>query len=174
MPMIFAMNGADFGYLGELGAASQAILDLQTALATLGKGIGDTSLSKLALDGLIGPKTTAAANRALTVHLGSGQAPANLRTGSLSQAVVVSQAPQITQLILAEIARRGFGAPTKKALPKKKKVAAAKAAPAYEEPEPAAAAPTRYTPPAPRSRAPCTGCPPYRRPPRAPTPWPRS
>jgi hypothetical protein len=145
--MILAMNGADFGYLGEFGAASQPILDLQTALATLGKGIGDNSLSKLSLDGLIGPKTTAATNRALTVHLGTGQAPANLRTGSLSQAVVVSQAPQITQLILAEITRRGFNAPTKKALPKK---AVAKAAPStYTAP-----AAMQYTPPAPAAAIP--------------------
>jgi len=109
--MILAMNGAEFG---EFGAVSQPVADLQTALVGLGKGIGDNTLSKIAIDGVIGPKTAAATNRALTVHLGAGQAPANLRTGALSQSVIVSQAAAITSLIEAEIRRRGFTVPTAK------------------------------------------------------------
>lgn len=140
--MILAMNGAEFG---EFGATSQAIGDLQTALVGLGKAIGDNALSKIAIDGVIGPKTAAATNRALTVHLGAGQAPANLRTGSLSQSVIVSQAQTITGLIDAEIARRGFSLPvSKKILAKttKPKVAKMTEMVQYTPPAPAAAVPT--------------------------------
>ena len=126
------MNGAefDFGDFGEFGAASQPIVDLQTALVSLGKGIGDNTLSKIVIDGVIGPKTVAATNRALTVHLGAGQAPANLRTGSLTQAVIVSQAETIATLLNVETRRRGFNvAAAKKAAvvakPKAKAAAAA-------------------------------------------------
>lgn len=122
MPMILAMNGADFGF-ANFGAASSAIADLQAALVSLGKGIGDNTLSKIVVDGLMGPKTAAATNRALTVHLGTGQAPANLRTGNLSQTTIKSQAAQITQLIDAEVRRRGFSVlATKIAKPKAKAV----------------------------------------------------
>jgi hypothetical protein len=134
--MILAMNGAEFG---EFGAVSQPVADLQTALVGLGKGIGDNTLSKIAVDGVIGPKTAAATNRALTVHLGAGQAPSNLRTGALSQSVIVSQAAAITSLIEAEIRRRGFTVPTAK------KVYAKAAAPKKAA---ATAEMVTYTPPA--------------------------
>lgn len=147
--MVLAMNGAEFdfegfGSFGEFGAASQPIVDLQTALVSLGKGIGDNTLSKIVVDGVIGPKTVAATNRALTVHLGAGQAPANLRTGSLSQAVIVSQADAIATLINTETRRRGFTA----AAPKK--AAAAKA-------KPKASAPATYTAPNTSSYVPAAG-----------------
>ena len=150
MPTILAMNGADFDGFSNFGAAAQPVLDLQVALAALGKGVGDTALTKLVLDGLIGPETVAAANRALTVHLGAGQAPANLRTGLLSQAVVASQAEAIAALVRAEVLRRGFSAPVVKKVATVKKVAApgmvqytpaapaaASAAPVYRVPAPA-------------------------------------
>ena len=122
MPMILAMNGAPF--FGELGAVSQSIADLQTALVALGKGIGDKILSKIVVDGIMGPKTAAATNRALTVHLGSGQAPASLRTGSLSQSVITSQASTITQLIETEVRRRGFTVPISKRVTTRPRVVA--------------------------------------------------
>ena len=146
MSMILAMNGADFGGFGEFGAASQSIADLQTALVGLGKGIGDNTLIKIVVDGVMGPKTAAATNRALTVHLGAGQAPANLRTGSLSQAAISSQAAAITQLLDAETARRGFSVPASKKLVAKNRPPAAKA------PVPGIPA-SAYTPLAPASAA---------------------
>jgi hypothetical protein len=135
MPMILAMNGALFG---ELGAVSQSVADLQTALVALGKGIGDAILKKIVIDGLMGPKTAAATNRAMTVHLGAGQAPANLRTGNLSQQTISAQAATLAQLIETEIARRGFAAPVSKRVVAKTTRPATPSAP-----------PMVYTPPAP-------------------------
>lgn len=112
--MILALNGVDpdflgLGYLGELGATpNQGVAALQTALRNFGKSIGDAVLKAIVTDGLIGPKTTAAANRALTKHLGAGQAPQDLRTGALTSAQVVAKAAQITQLVNTEARRRGF------------------------------------------------------------------
>jgi peptidoglycan hydrolase-like protein with peptidoglycan-binding domain len=126
--MVFAMNGAEFG---ELGAASQSVAELQTALVALGKGIGDPTLMKVVVDGVMGPKTAAATNRALTVHLGAGQAPSNLRSGSLAQATISSMASQITALITTEIARRGFSAPGAAKVPAKKATVARSVAPTY-------------------------------------------
>ncbi len=126
--MVLAMNGAEFG---ELGAASQSVAALQTALVALGKGIGDPTLMKVAVDGVMGPKTAAATNRALTVHLGAGQAPSNLRSGALSQATISGMASQITALITTEIARRGFAAPGAAKVPAKKATVARAATPAY-------------------------------------------
>jgi hypothetical protein len=105
MPMIFAMNGADdFTYFGA--SANPAVFDLQTALVSLGNAVRDSTLMALATDGLIGPLTTAAVNRALTVHVGPGSAAASLRTGNLTQAAVVSNAAALTAAVQAERARR--------------------------------------------------------------------
>jgi hypothetical protein len=142
---MFALNGVD-GFADFGASASQAIAGLQTALVSLGKGIGDTTLSKIVVDGLMGPKTTAAVNRALTVHLGTGQAPANLRTGSLSQAMITSQAATITQLLEAEVKRRGFTVlATKIKKPAVKKASTSSTASAAA---PASTAVTTYVPPA--------------------------
>jgi len=153
MPMILAMNGAE---LGDFGAAkSQSVADLQTALVALGKGIKDGTLMKITVDGVIGAKTVAATNRALTVHLGTGQAPANLRTGNLSQQVVLSQIGTITDLIEAEIRRRGFATPvskkiqTKTTRPKVSKAPTPPAVAAYVAPTTVTAASPVYKVPAP-------------------------
>ena len=172
MPMILAMNGAelDRGSFGDFGAAarSQSVADLQSALVALGKGIRDGVLMKVAVDGLIGPKTTAAVNRAMTVHLGVGQAPANLRTGSLSQQVVVSQADTLTDLITTEIRRRGFSAPAaKKVSSIKPKVSAAVKAKAAADVR-AASMPTAYVPATSTAVAPAVS-PVYRVPASAPS-----
>ena len=106
--MILALNGVPLDGFGEFGAASSAIAGLQTALKGFGQSVGDTVLRAIVVDGLIGPKTVAAANRALRQHIGAGQAPQDLRTGVLTQAQVVTNAAQITQLVNAEATRRGF------------------------------------------------------------------
>ena len=106
--MIFAIDGAeDFGggYLGDLGAYSSGVASLQTALIALGQKTGDATLSALVLDGLIGPKTTAATNRAFAMYVQG--APANYATGTLTQAQVGSNAAALAQYISAEATRRG-------------------------------------------------------------------
>jgi hypothetical protein len=107
--MILALNGVDPSYFGDFGAASASVAGLQTALKNFGKNIGDKTLMVLVVDGLIGPKTVAAANRALRTHIGAGQAPAELRTGVLTKAEVVANAERIKQLVNTEARRRGFG-----------------------------------------------------------------
>jgi hypothetical protein len=123
MSTIFAIDGAEFG---DFGAASQSIVALQNGLKALGQGVGDNILRAIVVDGLIGPKTTAATNRALTVHVGEYQAPATLRTGSLSQAQVVANADALAQIINTEAQRRGYNVPTGQVIATMAKVAAAK------------------------------------------------
>lgn len=143
--MILALNGADFGDFGEFGASySSDVGNLQAALVALGKGIRDATLMKIVVDGVIGPKTVAATNRALTVHLGPGQAPSNFRSGSLPQGTIVAQAPQITALLLAEISRRGFPAPAAAKAPVKKAVS--KPAVSFTPTAPAALVPAAASP----------------------------
>lgn len=81
------------------------IKTLQAAIASLGAIIGDTSI-KLTADGVIGPATTAAVNRALTVHIGSGQAPAQFRTGHLTASDISYNIAALTTLVQREAARR--------------------------------------------------------------------
>lgn len=81
---------------------------LQNALRALGRAVGgDTSLMNLAVDGSIGPATTAAVNRAFTVHIGAGQAPPQYKTGALSIVDVAGAAGPLTQIIGTEVVRRG-------------------------------------------------------------------
>lgn len=80
---------------------------LQNALRALGKATKDTILTAVAADGVIGPATQAAVNRALTAHIGSGQAPAALRTGTLTVSAIAQNATQIGGLVTAEVGRRG-------------------------------------------------------------------
>lgn len=146
--MVLAMNGAEFG---ELGASySSAVASLQNALVALGRGIGDPMLMKIAVDGIMGPKTATATNRALTVHLGPGQAPQNLRSGALAQGTITSMAPQITALLTAEIGRRGFATPSAVKAPVKKTA-----------PRPAMTAATAFAPAAPAALAPAAASPVY-------------
>jgi len=137
MPAIFAIDGADFG---DFGAASQSVLELQTALKALGQGVGTPSLKALVTDGLIGPKTTDATNYTFTHHIGPGQAPANFRTGTLSQATVAANASALAQLVEAEAQRRGYNVPTAKVISTVAAKGSSKAATA------SAPAPVAYTP----------------------------
>jgi len=79
---------------------------LQNAVNALGKLVGDKVLA-VTIDGVVGPLTVAAVNRALTRHVGSGQAPQALRTGSLTLVQVAQNATQLGGLIAAEVGRRG-------------------------------------------------------------------
>jgi lysozyme family protein len=80
---------------------------LQAALATLGKVVGSAKLKAIKADGVLGPKTVEAVNWAFTNHIGSGQAPAEYRTGNLTLSNVKSMADTLSTLIEREIARRG-------------------------------------------------------------------
>jgi len=107
MPTIFAIDGAGdslYGF-GELGAYSSSVASLQTALIALGQKVSDATLAAIVLDGLIGPKTTAAANRAFAMYV-SG-APANLSTGTLTQSQVSTNASSLAGYLNAELSRRG-------------------------------------------------------------------
>jgi lysozyme family protein len=84
---------------------------LQIALANLGKVVGSAQLKAVKADGAVGAKTVAAVNWAFTHHIGSGQAPANLRTGKLTLAYVKGNADTIATFVENEIKRRGAKAP---------------------------------------------------------------
>lgn len=90
---------------------SPAAVALQNALMALGQVVGDPTLKALQVDGFVGPLTTAAVNRAFTMHIGAGQAPANLRTGALSMADVSAMLPSMTPIVATEVARRGASVP---------------------------------------------------------------
>jgi lysozyme family protein len=115
---------------------------LQRALAALGNTVGDTSLSSISIDGVIGPGTTAAVNRAFTVHIGPGQAAARFRTGALTQAQVANEAALETSVILAEVTRRGGAVVVAK-------TPISTPSSSYAPPKPPAVATTVYVPPSP-------------------------
>jgi hypothetical protein len=82
--------------------------NLQNALRALGKAVGgDAQLLAVSTDGVIGPSTTAAVNRAFTTHIGAGQAGGVPRTGALTMFDVAAQVSPITTAIQNETVRRG-------------------------------------------------------------------
>lgn len=72
---------------------------LQVALAALGARVGDRTLAAVKADGVMGPKTAAAANLALSKF--TPNAAPGLRTGKLSTGQITSQAGAIAMLIEA-------------------------------------------------------------------------
>lgn len=128
---IFALHGADIDFeyysppssFGMFGAAVQSVADLQNILLILGKNIGDPVLKALVVDGMIGPKTVAATNRALVTHIGAGQAPAAFRTGTLTQAQVLAEVGTITGILVKEAQRRGHTITTAKVIVPSKAIA---------------------------------------------------
>lgn len=90
---------------------SPAAVQLQNALVALGQVAGDPVLKALQIDGFIGPLTTDAVNRAFTMHIGAGQAPAGFRTGTLTMADVAAAVMPYMQTVAAEVARRGAVVP---------------------------------------------------------------
>jgi peptidoglycan hydrolase-like protein with peptidoglycan-binding domain len=81
---------------GSGNCRGSAAKSLQDALRALG-----------AKNGVVGPATVAAVNRAFTAHVGSGQAPPAYRTGALSLYDVAQLAGTLAQLVSAEVTRRG-------------------------------------------------------------------
>lgn len=80
---------------------------LQNALKALGRVVKDGALMAIGVDGFVGSETEALVNRAFTTHIGSGQAPDNLRTGQLSRGTIAANAAVLTGLVGAEVTRRG-------------------------------------------------------------------
>jgi lysozyme family protein len=72
---------------------------LQVALAALGARVGDRTLAAVKADGIMGPRTAAAANLALSKF--TPNAAAGLRTGKLSTGQITSQAGAIAMMIEA-------------------------------------------------------------------------
>ncbi len=98
---------------GQHFAASRsnpAVAQLQQALAALATVTRDRTLA-LKADGVAGPVTATAVNRAFTVHIGPGQAPATFRTGKLPLTTIVNQASALTSYVATEARRRGASAP---------------------------------------------------------------
>lgn len=102
------VGGCPPNFMTKHGACRSALaLRLQNALYSLGRAVGDRELGSIGVDGFIGPETTKLLNKAMTMHVGPGQAGADLRTGALSQAEIAAQAAQLGQIIEGEVARRG-------------------------------------------------------------------
>jgi hypothetical protein len=115
MPAVFAIDGAEFG-----AVVNPQVLQLQTALVSLGNVVGDSTLKALVTDGLIGPETATATNRALITHLAVGEAAALYRTGKLTQAQIVAYADILAMIVENAVKKRGgtlvaARAPAKKA-----------------------------------------------------------
>jgi lysozyme family protein len=83
-----------------------AVAALQQALQSLGQNAGDSTLMAIAADGLVGPKTTSAVNRAFTQYIAAAYAPAQLRTGRLTNASVSTNAAKLADLVNRESVRR--------------------------------------------------------------------
>jgi len=97
---------------------SAGVLKLQRALVALGKRVGDSTLTRVATDGLIGPATTAALNLALRKYAQPGpQAPAPMRAGTLTPGQVLADVDALAAFIELETSRKapGKAAPVAKA-----------------------------------------------------------
>lgn len=109
---------------------------LQQALANLGQLVGDPALSAIVADGMIGPKTVAAVNRAFVTYIAAAYAPAEFKTGRLVAQAVAARASQLTDLVNRENVRRAgaaapesMPAPVQAAAQAAEEVAAAQAEP---------------------------------------------
>jgi len=90
--------------------ASPTVKRLQQAVAVLGTRVKDAGL-KIKADGLVGPKTQAAINRALVAYVKN--ASANLRTGRLNGVQILQNAEALAKAVEEEIARRGAKPPAR-------------------------------------------------------------
>jgi lysozyme family protein len=129
-PAAAASKGASpVATVATASSASKAdVKRLQTALVTLGKVTGSSKLT-VSIDGAIGPKTIAAVNWAFTNHIGSGQSPAQYRTGKLTQTQVLGSINTLSSLIETEIKRRGSAAPSASVAKQAELIKGIKAAP---------------------------------------------
>jgi hypothetical protein len=102
------MGGCPPNFMTKHGACRSALaLRLQNALYSLGRTVGDRELAAISVDGFVGQQTAGLLNKAMTTHVGPGQAGADLRAGTLSQADVAARAAQLSQIVEGEVARRG-------------------------------------------------------------------
>jgi lysozyme family protein len=85
-------------------AAQAGIVYLQQVINQLGTAAGDKALA-IAIDGVVGPNTTKATNRALVTYVKA--APASMRTGKLTAAQVKTNAGKLAQYISQAVAVRG-------------------------------------------------------------------
>lgn len=76
---------------------SSAIRSLQVALTGLAKRVGDKFVAA-GVDGLVGPRTVKALNRAMYMYARNG-APEKFTTGALTRAQVVANAPQLATFV---------------------------------------------------------------------------
>jgi len=105
-PVGGSFGGFGFGYGFGAAKSSPVVARLQRALALLAMATGDSKLAVKA-DGITGPATAAAVNRAFTTYISS--APAAYRTGKLTAATVGAQAAALSALVEGEVSRRGTG-----------------------------------------------------------------
>lgn len=135
--MIYGTNNLGYGVIqnGVFGAANPAVATLQRTVALLAMNTGDKALA-VKIDGVTGPATARAVNRAMTVY--AKTAPAQLRSGKLTPAQVAQSASQLTSWIAAAAKAN----PPRGARPVASKPAVTKAS--VKKPVPAAPAkPTR-------------------------------
>lgn len=100
---------------------------MQQTLAQLGRQANDTSISSIVADGVMGPKTAAAVNRALSVHVNTNTTQ-YLRSGKLSQDAIVQNVVVIAGALASEVIRRGD-------VPAEKKTTVAKTTPKKPVPQ---------------------------------------
>ena len=78
---------------------------LQKALKSLGAKIGDTALSSLVVDGIVGAQTIGALNRAFTQHL--EKAPQSFKTGVLNMGDIAQNSQALLAALNTELIRQG-------------------------------------------------------------------
>jgi hypothetical protein len=96
-----AAPAVDLGALDNFDAAR-----LQQAMAGLGAVVGSSKIV-VPISNALDPATVAAVNWTFTQHIGPGQAPTYLRTGSLTDGGIREHILEITYCIVDEIVRRG-------------------------------------------------------------------
>jgi len=89
------------------GGPASAATNLQVTLRALGVVTGDSVLKAVGVDGYIGGNTVGGVNRAMTKHVGPGQAAARFRTGTMTQVQVANEATTLATIIGSEVIRRG-------------------------------------------------------------------
>jgi len=87
-------------------ANKSGVAGLQEALALLGRLAKDPMLVTVKADGIVGPITARAVNRAFTSYIDKTEAPAQYRTGKLTTAAVIASLGPLTTYLRQEIDRQ--------------------------------------------------------------------
>jgi len=87
-------------------ANKSGVAGLQEALALLGRLAKDPILGAIKADGIVGPATARAVNRAFTSYIDKTEAPAQYRTGKLTTATVIASLGPLTTFLRQEIDRQ--------------------------------------------------------------------